>query len=218
VAESAAPSLVEVREQLWLRERINGAQRVQSLVAAADEELDSLSDRYDDLRARLRSLESEPMSEQDKRLLSDFNRRFGEQLARYGLSSLPPEQVSIDTNTLIPTDAGGIELRFDIGLGMSASDTIRTKWAYYVSLLETATASASGHHAGLLILDEPRQQETAKMSLAALVQQLGVAASQGSQILYATSEDVEDLEAFLKGIPHERLPAPGEHLLTPLGP
>jgi hypothetical protein len=216
VTESAAPSLVEVREQLWLKERIAGAERVQAGVAAADEELDSLAERYDDLRARLRSLESEPMSEQDGHLLDAFNRRFREQLTLYGLRSLPPSQVTIDANTLIPTDEG-VELRFDIGLGMSASDTIRTKWAYYVSLLETAIESPSGHHAGLLMLDEPHQQETAKVSLAALVRQLGVAATQGSQILYATSEDVEDLESDLEGIRHERLPAPGERLLSPAG-
>jgi hypothetical protein len=208
---------VEVREQLWLKERIAATQRIQALVAAADEEWDNLADRYDNLRARLRTLESEPVSEEDKRLLNDFNTRFREQLARYGLSILPPEQVSIDAGSLIPRDEG-VELRFDIALGMSASDTIRTKWAYYVALLETAIESASGHHAGILILDEPRQQETAKISLKALVQQLGIAAAQGSQILYATSEDLEGLEDFLKEIPYERLPAPGEHLLSPLGP
>jgi len=216
VTESAAPSLVEVREQLWLRERVAGAERVQALVASADEELDSLAERYDYVRARIRRIEAESTNEEDKHLLDTFNRSFREQLGLYGLRSLPPEQVTIDANSLIPTDEG-VELRFDIGLGMSASDTIRTKWAYYVALLETALKSTSGHHAGLLMLDEPRQQETAKISLAELVRRLGAAATEGSQILYATSEDVEDLEGFLEGIPHERLPAPGERLLSPVG-
>jgi hypothetical protein len=98
---------------------------------------------------------------------------------------------------------------------MSASDTVRTKWAYYVALLETALSRPNAHHAGLLMLDEPRQQETAKLSLAALVRRLGVAAAGGAQILYATSEDPADLNTVLAQVAHHRLPAEGKHLLAP---
>jgi prefoldin subunit 5 len=215
VSESAAPSLVEVREQLWLRDRIAGAHRVAAMVETADEELNALAARNDDLRAQIKGLEDQPASKQDLQILADFNQRFRNQLNRYGLVSLPVEQISIDSNTLMPTD-NGVELRFDITVGMSASDTIRTKWAYYVALMEVATASATGHHAGLLIFDEPRQQETAMSSLSALITELGAAAQQGSQILYATSGDEVELNAVLVGVPHYRLPAPGNHLLLPV--
>jgi hypothetical protein len=131
------------------------------------------------------------------------------------LSSLPPEQVSIDSNSLIPTD-DGIELRFDIAYGMSASDTIRTKWAYYISLMQTAMNSFTGHHLGMLIFDEPAQQQTAKVSLEALVRELGKA-SEGGQVLYATSEDPDDLERFLEGVKHSKLPVVGSRLLSPTG-
>jgi hypothetical protein len=215
VTESAAPSLIEVREQLWLRDRIDGAHRVEALVAAADEELDALADRQDDLRAQIKGLEDQPASEQDRQILADFNQHFRNQLSRYGLVSLPVDQISIDPNTLMPTD-DGVELRFDIAVGMSASDTIRTKWTYYVALIETATKSGTGHHAGLLVFDEPRQQETALSSLSALITELGAAAQQGNQILYVTSGDQAELDSALAGVPHERLPAPGNHLLLPV--
>jgi hypothetical protein len=202
-----------VREQLWLNERIAGARRVQAAVTVADDALDSLAERYDDLRGRIKQLEMEPSTPDDRRLLETFNFSFTRQLEQYGLMSLPPSQVSIDRESLIPID-DGIELRFDIALGMSASDTIRTKWAYYVSLMETATNSPTGHHPGLLIFDEPRQQETAKVSLAALIRRLGIVGGNGNQILYATSEDPRELDSFLEGIPHSRLRAPGRHLLS----
>lgn len=214
-SRSAVPSLVEVHEQVRLRDLLEATNRVQVLIETTDEELNGLADRYDDARARLRALEEAADSEDDNRALSDFSQRFSEQLAEYGLISLPAAQVTIDPNSMIPVD-DGVELRFDIGLGMSASDTIRTKWAYYVALLETALARPNGHHAGLLMLDEPRQQETAKLSLAALVRRLGVAASSGAQILYATSEDPADLSAVLAQVTHHRLPADGGHLLAPL--
>jgi hypothetical protein len=214
VSESAAPSLVDVREQLWLRERIKSARRVEALVRTGDESLDELADRNDYLRSHIRELEAEAVSSEDKQILSDFNSSFRGQLAEYELRSLPPDQVAIDPNSLIPTD-NGIELRFDIAYGMSASDTIRTKWAYYVALMQTASRSRTGHHPRLLIFDEPAQQQTAKMSLAALVRKLGEVSQEGHQILYATSEDPQDLESFLRGIPHSRLPADGQHLLSP---
>jgi hypothetical protein len=214
VRESAAPSLVEVREQLWLRDRIDGANRVAAHTEAANEELDTIADLHDALRVRIKGLEDQPMSEQDRQLLSRFNQKFREQLTRYGLASLPVGQINIDPNTLMPTD-DGVELRFDITVGMSASDSIRTKWAYYVALLEAATQSGMGHHAGLLVFDEPRQQETALSSLTALLEELGAAAQQGNQVLYATSGDQAELAAALADIPHSRLPAPGRHLLLP---
>ena len=215
VTESAAPSLVEVREQLWLRDRIDGARRVQALVSTVDEELDELAGRHDALRAQIKGLEDQPASQQDRLILSDFNQRFRNQLNRYGLASLPVEQISIDPNTLMPTD-DGVELRFDITVGMSASDTIRTKWAYFVALMETATTSATGHHAGLLVFDEPRQQETAMSSLTALITELGAAAQLGNQILYATSGNQAELNTVLADVPHHRLPSPGGHLLLPV--
>lgn len=95
---------------------------------------------------------------------------------------------------------------------MSASDTIRTKWAYYTALLETATTASGGHHAGLLMLDEPRQQETDRESLAAFLRRLGDDAD-SSQIIYATSERAEILDELFTGITHVRLETSGPHLL-----
>ncbi|WP_139210100.1 hypothetical protein [Microlunatus flavus] len=213
VSESAAPSLVEVREQLWLQDQIASGNRMIALIAAGDDELGQLAERYDYIRGRIRELESEPISPQDQHLLSVFNSGFRQQLLEYGLRSLPAAQVSIDANSLVPTD-DGVELRFDIAYGMSASDTIRTKWAYYVSLMQTATNSPQGHHLGLLMFDEPAQQQTAKISLVALVRELGKTSQNGGQVIYATSEDPDDLDEFLRGIPHTRLPAAGRHLLS----
>jgi hypothetical protein len=82
--------------------------------------------------------------------------------------------------------------------------------------METATRSPSGHHAGLLIFDEPRQQETAHTSLAALIQELRVTTGEGNQVLYATSGNVNELEPILEGVDHFRMPAPGQHLLSPV--
>lgn len=97
-------------------------------------------------------------------------------------------------------------------MGMSASDTIRTKWAYYTALMETAVPDVRGNHLGLLMLDEPRQQETDRQSLSAFLQRLKADSSLG-QILYATSEDSTLLNHLLDEIPHTRLLSTGNHLV-----
>lgn len=215
VAESAAPSLVEVQEQLVLRDGVAGAVSAEAVIAGVDEELDDLAERYDDVRARIQALEKETESALDFQILATFNRLFRDQLTKYGLFSLPVDQVSIDSDTLVPTNEG-VELSFDLALGMSASDTIRTKWAYYVALMMAASSAPNGHHLQMLMFDEPRQQETAKLSMEALIAQLGVAAASGNQVIYATSEDRQDLDAHLVDIPHTRLQATGSHLLAPV--
>lgn len=211
---SAAPSYVEVAARLALQRRVDNADRVLSIVEDVAERLDEISRRVDEIRASLAALGEEEQSAEDKATLDDFRRRFRDQLAAYGLSSLPPSEVTIDDVTFLPTN-DGVELAFDVATGMSASDSIRTKWAYYTALLEAATVAAPrSHHSGLLMLDEPRQQETARESLSAFLRRLGGTASSGAQILYATSEDAETLAELLRDVPHSVLEAPGSHLLS----
>jgi len=211
---SAAPSFVEVATRLALQRRIDGAQQVISTVESASEQLDHVAQRVDDLRGRFAALGDEEQSPEDKAAVEEFRRRFREQLSAYGLSSLPPTEVTIDDLSLLPAN-DGVELAFDVATGMSASDSIRTKWAYYTALLETAMRLKRSHHAGLLILDEPRQQETARDSLAAFLRRLGgEAATSNAQIIYATSESPEVLSELLAGVTHLLVPTPGVHLLS----
>ena len=65
---------------------------------------------------------------------------------------------------------------------------------------------------GLGILDEPRQQETAREDLQAFLQRLG-SDSDVAQIIYATSERAEALDELLAGVEHTRIEANGTHLL-----
>jgi hypothetical protein len=96
----------------------------------------------------------------------------------------------------MPTNEG-FEL---VALDFSASDNIRLIWAYLLGLLEVAT-SVRTNHPGLVVFDEPRQQAAARVSMEALLRRASVAASDSSQVLFATSEPQDSLEAMLHGIP-----------------
>lgn len=93
---SAAPSYAEVERRLSLKTRLHGAEQVAGTVEAVDEELDRLAIRLDDVRIQLAALEEAAGSPEDAIVLANFRARFREQLALYGLRSLPPENVTID--------------------------------------------------------------------------------------------------------------------------
>lgn len=85
---------------------------------------------------------------------------------------------------------------FEIGFELSASDTIRLKWAYQLGLLDVAMSSDT-NHPQILVMDEPRQQEAAELSVAGLFSEAERVAGKGAQILIATSERLESVEAAL---------------------
>ncbi len=212
VGPSNAPSLSQVQERLTLENRLRGAAAVKDTCAAVEHELDELSIRLDDVRARRANLGEASVSASDAKTLAEFRSSFQEQIASYGLRSVPPTEVTIDDRTLLPVN-DGFELSFDLALGFSASDTIRTKWAYHTALFETASAQVRGHHLGLVTLDEPRQQETDHRSLAAFLERLNADRGLG-QVVYATSEEAEVLARLLRDIPHNALPTSGQNLLV----
>lgn len=82
---------------------------------------------------------------------------------------------------------------------ISASDSVRLKWAYQLGLLDVSQGSET-NHPGLVVFDEPRQQEAAEASVAGLLAEASRIAGGRSQILIATSEDLSNVKGFLEGI------------------
>lgn len=211
VSPSSAPSLSQMQERLTLQNRLRAAAAVRDIWAAVEHELDELSARLDHVRVRRAALGDQTTNASDAATLASFRTSLQEQLAAYGLRSVPPTEVTIDDWSLLPVN-DGFELSFDLALGVSASDAIRTKWAYHIALFETASTQRRGHHLGIVALDEPRQQETDHRSLAAFLNRLNADRSLG-QVFYATSEEPDVLADLLRGIPHNLLPATGQNLL-----
>ncbi|MEV6094401.1 hypothetical protein AB0N39_30665 [Streptomyces cellulosae] len=211
---SASPSKAQVQEQVQLATMIDQAARILDSVEDANELFDELAERWQDVRDRMRDLADGSATPEDQAVLVRLQQSFRDQLTAYGLRSIPPNEISIDPETLVPVN-DGMELAFDLTMAISASDMIRTKWAYYVAIFEAAQASRKGRHAGLLMFDEPRQQETDRGSLSEFVRRLSSGAAAGCQVIYATSEDPAELQQVLQNVPHRLLPAEGSHLLAP---
>lgn len=212
---SGMPSVTRLQSDLILKERIRSIEAAQSMVDETYAEQEVLSVEFQLLRSRLEALKGDDLDDSDKRVIVDFQKTFRGQLRAYGLRSISPEEVTISQESLLP-DNGGFDLNFtsaDMDAKVSASDTIRTKWAYVTSLFEVATRTENGRHPGLLVLDEPRQQEVDRIDVMAFIKRLAETSAAG-QIIYVTSEEKDMVTEALTGRAVHFLPSEGNHLFS----
>ena len=71
------------------------------------------------------------------------------------------------------------------------------KWAYYLAML-SLSQRASTNHCGLIIFDEPGQQEIEPPSLQALINWAGQNLRDDQQVIIATSESLDSLRQGLR--------------------
>ncbi|EFU9232121.1 hypothetical protein HRZ10_004581, partial [Escherichia coli] len=114
-------------------------------------------------------------------------------LEKYNFTSFDSKLVSISEDNYLPTREG-----YDIGFDTSASDGIRIIWGYLISLFVVGSKFQT-NHPGLIVFDEPRQQEANKVSFAELLKDAAETTKGQGQIIFATSEDENVLKEALEG-------------------
>jgi len=210
VAPESLPSAEEAAEQLRIDERLESLVTFRDETMLTLEELRDRATRLAENRAALADL-SEGESQRDQVKLAYLGHSFVDQLRAYGFSSLEPESLEISRETYRPIHEG-----FDLGFDLSASDMVRVIWSYLLAILETSRKFATNHPM-LLMFDEPRQQETNRLSFQALLERAGRDGAEGAQIVFATSEEEHSLTAMLENTPHTLLSFPrGSKILRAL--
>lgn len=205
---SATPSIADIAHRLRVENRVSELDEISLTMNAARSDIDGIRRRWVEQRELLKKLEKDDLSPDDKARVARLEKVMRAQLEVYGFRSIEPSAVDIDPTTYRPVHEG-----FDLGFDLSASDMIRLIWAYLFATLEVGN-EAGGRHLGLLIFDEPRQQETAKESYGELLKHAASAGKAGAQILFATSEPLDSLSAMLDGSAANLINlVPGEKLL-----
>ncbi|MDP1720804.1 MAG: AAA family ATPase [Candidatus Nanopelagicaceae bacterium] len=207
---NSTPSVTQITRKVMLEERREAILEAQVASQQIRDELVTLSNLWRELKAELGTLSGGDLSISDKEKLKAIERSVRTQLEQYGFRSLKPIDIDISGETYRPANDG-----FDLGFDLSASDMIRVIWAYLFAVLEIGVRE--GNHFGLLIFDEPRQQETARESYQALLRNASTHGTLGAQVIFATSETEDNLVGMLSGSTYSltSLPA-GEKLLLPL--
>jgi len=192
-ADGRAPSMAAIREQMTIEETLEDLQTANEQLDSFLSELSSISERWVKAKAAAANASDDGLSDSDEAKIEQLERRFRGQLEAYGFNSFPVEKIRISRETYRPSRDG-----YDIGL-TSASDTIRVIWAYLLSMLEIGRQFQT-NHPGFLVFDEPRQQGTEKLSFEALLQRASKSQDAGQQVIVATSEEQNVLEAALENI------------------
>ena len=187
LADAKRPSVAAVREQLLAEDQVRRLEEARLELIAADMDLGELSEASRKTRAALKELESSEISERDRSVLAAFRSVFLEQLEEYGFRSL--DDVTLSEQTYLPERKG-----FDLTHEVSASDTIRLIWAYLLGMLETG-AEETSNHPGLLVLDEPGQQEVEPASLQAFLARAADAGKRGQQVLVTVTRPINELRS-----------------------
>jgi hypothetical protein len=108
----------------------------------------------------------------------------------FGFSESSVDEISISKSTLRPEQNG-----YDIIAETSASDYIRTIWAYTLALLELGSdENFEINHGGFVVFDEPRQHEARSKSLFDLIEHTSEIFANQGQAIFTTS--FENLNSF----------------------
>ena len=182
-------------------------ERISEYQDSALENLEVYAREFSEVTSALEQLKGD-VSEQDEIKMQLLQESFVSQLEQYGFSSItPPSLLRISREAFRPTYEG-----FDLGFNLSASDMIRTIWAYLNGLMEVARTTNT-NHLGLLLLDEPRQQQANKISFREFAKRAASAKQSNQQVVFLTSEDPETLTAMLEGVEHAQVDFEGKMIV-----
>lgn len=182
-----------LRKKINIENSIEGIDSAYSSLSEIKLELNTLHSSYTKLLTKRKALPQSVLSSKDLDKLQSLRTGLVSRLRKYNFTSFSADLINISEETYLPTREG-----YDIGFDTSASDGIRIIWGYLISLF-TAGKEFSTNHPGLVIFDEPRQQEANKVSFSELLRDAAKSASSGGQIIFATSEEESVLVDALKG-------------------
>lgn len=190
VSPDGTPSIAALQERLSAEARGLALVALRESAIIAQAEVGSILEELSAVVAERRALAPDATSPAVAKRLARWNSLFQLRLREFGFSTLPINEVAIDIAGR-PSHAG-----YDIAFQGSASDGIRLRWAYLVSLLE-AMIETEGRHIGFLLIDEPRQQEVDEADFQSLLLRLSQLSV--GQVIVATSEPLERLDSWLSG-------------------
>lgn len=208
---SDAPSVAQIRERIELESALDERQRDLAAVRDLLQRIEDCAISIARVRQRQQILRRERSAGADGAKIASFRSRYRALIDQFGITSLPVSEITIGSDSLLP-EHDGFELAFDIRQGMSASDSIRSKWAYFVGLAEATSSDAGSNPLGILMIDEPRQQEADFGSVRALYGALATAAA-STQVIVASSASDADLTQLLEGLAANRIRGYGARML-----
>ncbi|MBK0059726.1 hypothetical protein IAE40_13870 [Pseudomonas sp. S44] len=193
-----APSRAQLRKEILLEAKVEAIERTLNIESEIKEKLISTKLEWSNVAGAISKLPWDGFSRNDYIKLSVLTEQFKENLSDFEYKSTSIEDFEISKRTYKPAIDD-----VDLGSEASASDNIRVIWAYLYSLL-TLDFHLNGlttNHLGVLMLDEPRQQETKEVNFKTFIERASETRSMERQVIIATSEKHDDLKKMIEGLP-----------------
>lgn len=201
-AANVAPSEALVREKVSLEQTIEAYEALQTSIDEFAQDLVDLVAEHVRLKQELAALPGSDSSYEDKTKVARLSSLVQNYVDSFGFTTYRSSAISISIDNFRPfvtVREEDLEAEAELGFQMSASDSIRLKWAYYLGMFALGREFETAHP-GFLILDEPRQQETQHVSFDALIAQSANVSGTDRQIIFATSQTPQDLATALRDL------------------
>lgn len=199
VSSGTAPSEAAIRERVVTSQRLNERELAKDEFERLFRLFPPLVKRWTELQVALKQLKDVERSLGDLQKLQTLFDQFKSALSEFGFDSFPLDAVTIERESYRPKREG-----FDLSYAVSASDFVRIIAAYLTALLETSR-TAKTNHLGLLVLDEPRQQNMKWKDFAQILHRLSSSIRHGQQVIVATSDPPEAVADLMTNVPHSRV-------------
>lgn len=188
IQDERLPSVIEIEKRIDLKRKVEFFNKVLESFSPLLEDLKNLSVEYENLLNDESKLPKDFFSALDRQKLQTLKDNFIRLLRIFNYQSKPFDAIRISQDTYLPvaqkTDADQF---YNIKFDSSASDFIRCIWAYTTALLKTSIAYDT-NHPGLLVFDEPKQQDMSKDSFRNFLIELSKFTEQ-QVILFASFEN-----------------------------
>lgn len=213
VSDGRLPSAAAIEERLRLEHEIERLEKAADSFNQSLTQLGKIAEDLRRIRANLSSLPKQNTSQTDREKIRRWGDLMQGQLGQYGFGSFQPEEIQISDDQYRPKHEG-----FDLPSSISASDLIRTIWAYLLGMMELAR-EYTVDHPGLLVFDEPRQQSAREVSFSELLRRAAKSKQHGQQVVFFTSEESRLLNEALDGLDYKLHDfGDDEKVIRPLAP
>jgi len=195
IDEKSAPSRSDIKKELIIENEMELLDRALVDESEIKSRLQSALYDWKLAESALQALPRTGFSQNDWHKLKTLRESFINYLRDFGYSSNELEDFRISEQSYKPTLND-----VDINSEASASDNIRVIWSYLYSILtlDEKKNVSSTNHLGLLILDEPRQQEAKNESFKAFITKIAEIKNSGKQVIIGTSEEYNYLQSTVR--------------------
>lgn len=220
VRPASSVSRTTIEKSVRLQARLEQWEGMQERADSLVDELAVIAKEWARLSSRLKTLRTgDDFSLEDNNKISRLQSLVRRCLKTFDFHSFPPSEITLARDNFRPQvlvfdKDSDREIEKDIGFEASASDGIRLKWSYYLSLLNL-DENYTTNHIGLVVFDEPGQQAADPVNLASLFQESAKVSKDRHQILIATSEKEHAIKEGLGDLPYNLISFKG-YILKPL--